>query len=244
MRCVFGMWSNVRMVVLVALSGAMYAAAILVLRTPPPLSTQWIDQLLPMPLSLLFGPAAAWGMALGAILAGIALGDYSGLISGPIGCFIAGALPFLLWSRLWPVSWGRQVRLNSLRAWFLFTLLAVVSAMGGSLVIAWLMDVLRLVPFRFLALLIGLGNIVSGTVSLALLLVVYRRVEAFGLVWWEIMDEQDLDHPRSVLSVAGAWLAVVVCVSSWTFAIALPHHARFIAGGGVIGIVLSLALMW
>lgn len=66
MREVFTMWSNTRMVVLTALTAALYAAVLIPFK-PIPIIPGFTEirpaVAVPLVFGLLFGPAAAWGAA-------------------------------------------------------------------------------------------------------------------------------------------------------------------------------------
>jgi hypothetical protein len=85
MRELFTLWRNTRMVLLVALCTAVYAAALIVFKAGiiivPGITEVRPANLLPMVFSLLFGPAAAWGSGLGNLI-----GDFFGTF-GPASFF-------------------------------------------------------------------------------------------------------------------------------------------------------------
>ena len=65
MKAVITMWKNTRMIILVAVCAAIYAAALIAFKTAIPLipgiTEVRVANIFPMVFSLLFGPAAAWG---------------------------------------------------------------------------------------------------------------------------------------------------------------------------------------
>jgi len=71
------MWSNTRMIILVAVCAAIYAAALIAFKTAIPLvpgiTEVRVAGIFPMTMSLLFGPAVVYvrlGLRLGAIMPG------------------------------------------------------------------------------------------------------------------------------------------------------------------------------
>ncbi|MBM3476735.1 MAG: QueT transporter family protein, partial [Armatimonadetes bacterium] len=84
MRDVLAVWRNTRAIVLVALSAGVYAAVLIPFKAIPliPGITEIRPaNAIPPVLSLLFGPAAAWGCAIGNLI-----GDFFGSI-GPGSAF-------------------------------------------------------------------------------------------------------------------------------------------------------------
>jgi energy-coupling factor transport system substrate-specific component len=232
------------MIVLTAVCAALYGTAIIVFRTPPPLSIRIIGQLLPMTLSLLFGPAAVWGLPLGGVVAGFVVGDlHIGTIFGFWGNFLLGFLPYSLWTKLRPISsTTREIRLTTVRSWLSFLVIAVTSAFAASVVIAWPLDIIGVAPFSFLAPLIGVQDAVLGVASVVLLLSVYNRVKCFGLLWWDVLDEADVDQHANLASSAGAWLVVLAAVCGFVLGIASPGTT--VGMMAMITITLGAVLMW
>src|SRR5229473_2072749 len=97
------MWRNTRMVVLCAISAALYAAVLVPFKVVPliPGVTELRPaNAIPIVCSFLFGPAAAWGSAIGNVI-----GDFFGGVSpGDIFGFFAnlmyGYVPYKVWNVL------------------------------------------------------------------------------------------------------------------------------------------------
>ncbi len=71
MKEVFRMWKNTKMVVLVALSAGLYAAILIPFKgfvLIPGITEFRPASALPVVLGLLFGPAGAWGSAIGNLI--------------------------------------------------------------------------------------------------------------------------------------------------------------------------------
>src|SRR5262252_9026009 len=97
------MWRNTRMVVLCAISAALYAAVLVPFKVVPliPGVTELRPaNAVPVVCSFLFGPAAAWGAAIGNLIGdffgGIGPGDFFGFA----GNFLYGFLPYRAWRAL------------------------------------------------------------------------------------------------------------------------------------------------
>lgn len=245
MRSIVTLWKYTRMIVLTAISAALYAAGIAVLRLPPPVSLVPLSQLFPVPLSLMFGPAGAWGTAFGATIGALLTGEFSiNQVFGFIGNFVLGLTPFVLLTRLRPLADGnRAVRFDKPRFWLLYALVVIGAAFSTAVIISWPMHLLGLVPFSFLVNLIGIQDALIGIPTIALLFLVYKRVESLGLLYWEVMDEADLDKPRGSLGVIGAWLIVVASVVTWILGgFIIPDAASVVGGVGTALILTGLVL--
>ncbi|MCD9189209.1 MAG: QueT transporter family protein [Pyrinomonadaceae bacterium] len=235
------------MIVLTAIVAALYSASIAVLRFPPPVSIVPISQIFPIPLSLMFGPAGAWGIAIGSVIGSLVTGEFSiNQLFGFIGNFVLGITPYLLWTRLSPFSDGkRDIRFNSARYWFLYFFVALGAAFSTAVIISFPMHLLGLVPFSFLVNLIGVQDFLIGLFAVIFLRLIYKRVESLGLLYWEVMDESDLDQPQSRLGVWGAWMIVISSVLAWLIgAFIIPEQASLVGGIGsaliLVGIILCL----
>jgi hypothetical protein len=117
MKEVFTMWRYTQMVVLVALSAAIYAAVLIPFKGFP-LVPGYIElrpaNAFPIVFGLLFGPAGAWGAAIGNLI-----GDFFGTLTlGSVGGFVGTCWGWLrLSSSLpsyssttpsWEAFWGRS----------------------------------------------------------------------------------------------------------------------------------------
>src|SRR6184192_2494073 len=100
MRELRDMWLDTRMVVFTAISAALYAAILIpfkVLPIIPGVTELRPANAVPVICSFLFGPAAAWGAAIGNLIgdffAGLGPGDFFGFV----GNFLYALAPYRLW---------------------------------------------------------------------------------------------------------------------------------------------------
>src|SRR6202046_2783736 len=113
MRELRSMWGNTRMVVLSAVSASLYAAVLVPFKVVPliPGVTEMRPaNAIPVVCSFMFGPAAAWGAAIGNMI-----GDFFGGVSpGDIFGFFAnlayGWIPYKVWEL---IARGESPVLNS-----------------------------------------------------------------------------------------------------------------------------------
>ena len=101
MKELLTMWKSVRMIVLTAVIAAVYAAVLIPFKIAIPIIPGFTEirpaNVIPIICSLMFGPAAAWGAAIGNTI-----GDFfgtlgPGTIFGFIGNFLYGYIPYRLW---------------------------------------------------------------------------------------------------------------------------------------------------
>jgi energy-coupling factor transport system substrate-specific component len=211
MRELLTMWKNTQMIVLTVLVAAIYAAVLIPFKAIPiiPGITELrVAQVIPPVASLLFGPAAAWGSAFGNLI-----GDFFGTFGpgsffGFIGNFFLGAVPYVLWGRLGPLSSGEEPAMRRGKQVGEFVALCAISGLACAALIAWGLELLRLVPFVVLATIIAINNVVVpavlGPILLALL---YRRVQRMGLVWTEVMAAEDISE-RGPAPIGTALMAI------------------------------------
>jgi energy-coupling factor transport system substrate-specific component len=225
MKEVFTMWRHTQLVVLTALSAAIYAAVLIPFKGFP-IVPGFIElrpaNVFPVVFGLLFGPAGAWGSAIGNLI-----GDFFGTLSlgsvaGFVGNFFLAYLPYKMWSVYFRNDENMEQNVNSGKKLAVYIAVAFLASTVCALIIAWFIALLRLVPFT-----IGLISIISNNAIMAivlgpvLLLALYPRVKRWGLLWTEIMEPEEVSTSR---------LRVVGNVLVWVGGI----------GGAVVGLVLSL----
>ena len=101
MKELITMWNNTRMIVLTAVIAAVYAAVLIPFKVAVPLIPGFTEvrpgNVIPIICSLMFGPAAAWGSAIGNTIAD-AFGTFGpGTFFGFIGNFLFGLIPYKMW---------------------------------------------------------------------------------------------------------------------------------------------------
>jgi energy-coupling factor transport system substrate-specific component len=226
MRELFTMWRNTRMIVMTAICAAAYVAVMLPFKglvIIPGLTEVRPGAAIPVVLSFLFGPAAAWGSGFGNIIAD-ALGGMlgPGSIFGFIGNFFYGYLPYALWRSFMA---HKSPVLSGPKGWLLFGIILITNCLAIGSIIGWGADLLRLAPFGALGPIIAVNNfIASAAISTVLLALLYERVRVWGLLYFQILEEGGEDfsehYPErtapfirktamigAILCVAGAFIA-------------------------------------
>lgn len=181
MRDALAMWRNTRLVVLTAMSASLYAALLIpfkVLPLIPGVTELRPGNAIPVVCSLLFGPAGAWGAALGNLIGDFFGGIGPGDLFGFVGNFLYGLIPYHAWRAL---TDGDPVPRTPAQ-WLGFVGVVALAAGACALVIGWGLNLLGFVPFALLGNVIFVNNFGMAVVLAPLLLrAIYPRVRAAGL---------------------------------------------------------------
>jgi energy-coupling factor transport system substrate-specific component len=214
MKEVFTMWKYTRMIVLVALSAAIYAALLIVFKAGfviiPGITEVRPANVFPIIFGLMFGPAGAWGSAIGNTIGDLVGGTLGwGSIFGFFGNFFLGFIPYKMWGALGLVPKNDMSQnTNSLRKLLAYIIITITSAAACAIIIAWYLDLVGLIPFSFLAIVITLNNaIIELVLGPVLLLLLYPRVKRWGLIWTDIMSVEDV--AKGFATGVGAILMII-----------------------------------
>src|SRR5579885_2542529 len=211
------MWANTRMVVLCVLSAALYAAVLVPFKVVPliPGVTELRPgNAIPVVCSFLFGPAAAWGSAIGNMIGDFFGGVGPGDVFGFFANLAYGYIPYKVWTivaapdqspvALTPGTLARYV------------LAALAASMLCADLVGWGDNLLALRPFWVLGNIIIMNNMVAAIVLAPLLLAaIYPRVRRAHLLFTDLMPEIEASaRPRRLVGFAmllggevTAWLA-------------------------------------
>ena len=241
MRELVTQWRHTRMVVLTALTAAVYAAVLIPFKiaTLIPGFTEIRPAVaIPVVFGLLFGPAGAWGAAFGNLI-----GDFFGTLGagslfGFLGNLFYGMVGYKLWGRMGPVSSGDPPHLRSARQLLEFGIVALVSSAVCAATIGWGVEVLGLFPFAVLGSIIAVNNlVVTLLLGPVLLWLLYPRVARWGLLWTEIVPPGD--RSRGTAPRLGALLIGLGALGALVSGLALStglYGAPLLAfGGGTVG---------
>ena len=147
MRDAVAMWRNTRLVVLTAVSASLYAALLIPFKVLPLI--HGVTELrpanaVPVVCSFLFGPAGAWGAAIGNLIGDFFGGIGPGDLFGFAGNFLYGFLPYTAWRALS----GADPLPRTAPQWVAFVgvvaLAAVVIGVVGGLVVGNLLSTGRI----------------------------------------------------------------------------------------------------
>ncbi len=177
--------------------------------------------LLPVLFGLLFGPAGAWGSAIGNLC-----GDFFGTLSpasifGFVGNFLYAFIPYKLWRLIKPRRGeDRTPTVNSPWKLAQFGTISFVASAACALVIAWGCDALNLASFTALSIIILLNNamvtLFLGPIVLPLL---YAFIKKRKLLWTDIMYPCDISRPspdklHPLMITAGATAGIAVGIAA------------------------------
>ncbi|TMA37926.1 MAG: QueT transporter family protein [Deltaproteobacteria bacterium] len=201
------MWSNTRMVVLTAICAALYAAILIPFKVVPliPGITEFRPaNAIPVVCSFLFGPAAAWGSALGNLIGDFFGGLGPGDLFGFLANLLYGLVPYAVWEAVTdapPVPEGPLASLGLL-------LVMGVAAMLCATVVGWGLHLLGFHPFTVLGTVVLMNNLVVAVVLAPFLLaVLYPRVRRARLLYRDLLGpRRPLPRWRAAL---GATLVLV-----------------------------------
>ena len=227
MREIFTMWRHTQMVVLVALSAAIYAAVLIPFKgftIIPGFTEVRPANVFPFVFGLLFGPAGAWGAAIGNLI-----GDFFGTlgigsIAGFVGNFFLGFIPYKLWGSFFRRGENMEPNVNSGKKIGVYAAVTILASAVCAVWIAWFNDLVGLVPFAALGSIITVNNAIAGLVlGPVVLLVLYPRVKRWGLLWTEIMRPDEVPAGRGgILGNVLVWVGGI--------------------GALVVGLILGLGL--
>lgn len=212
MREIVSMWANTRMVVLAALTAALYAALLIPFKPIPiiPGFTELRPAVaVPLVFGYLFGPAGAWGSGLGNVIGDFFGGTLSlGSLFGFAGNFLFALVPYKL---LGPVSPGPIAAAPSgWRETALFAGASIPASAACAATIGWGVDLVGLVPFAALGAVIFANNLLVGlTLGPVLLRLVQPRAAAWHLLWTDVMDVAPRGGARRRLGAALIWAGAV-----------------------------------
>ena len=189
MRDLVVMWSNTRMVVLTAMSASLYAAILIPFKVLPliPGVTEFRPaNAIPVVCSFLFGPAGAWGAAIGNLIGDFFGGLGPGDIFGFFGNLFYGYIPY----KMWQACTDADPLPRSPIGWLGFVLTIALAAGACAMTIGWGLNMLGFIPFSILANIVFFNNfVVAAVLSPLLLLAIYPRVKRARLRYSDILGD-------------------------------------------------------
>lgn len=241
MKEVFSMWKQTKMVVLVALCAGLYAAILIPFKgfvLIPGITEIRPASALPIVFGLLFGPAGAWGSAIGNLI-----GDFFGTIGigsafGFVGNFLFAYVPYKLWNSLLTKAGDQEPNLKSGRKIGAYIVAAISGAVACALFIAWGLDFLKMVPFAALGTIIAMNNTVPSIIlGIPLLAILYPRIKKWDLLWTDIMPEEEQPKNGKLSKVGGILMLLFTFVgfAGGLLAALGANQAVFAAGFGAGG---------
>ncbi len=215
MRDLLVMWKNPKMVAIVAITALLYFGSLFPFRGLTAFGGYAdfgrVGVGIPVAFSFLFGPAAAWGAAIGTVLRDIAEAQLdASSVFGFFGNLILGYLPFKLWGMLTK----EKPDLRSVKKLLLFMGSGVLACAVCGLTIGWGLFWLGFTPFMPTAAIIALTNALWViTVGTAVLALSYNFVSNHKLRYQDILkpDQPQENDEKSKKATVLALVAVSVC---------------------------------
>ena len=241
MKEVFTMWKSTKMIVLTAVTAAIYAAVLIPFKAIPlvPGFTEVRPgNMIPVAFGLFFGPAGAWGAAIGNTLGDIFGSTFGvGSLFGLVGNFLFAYIPYKLWMNLGVFKPGELPDCRSVKKIVFFIIFAILSSAACGLFIAWGVDLLGFVPFSVLGTIIPMNNAIAACVlGLILTILLFPRIKKWDLFWLEVMPEADLPKGGPLARV-GAIIMIASIVICLPIALVLSYRI----GGAQVPIVMTVA---
>ena len=216
MRELVSMWGNTRMVVLTAVTAALYSAILIpfkVIPLIPGVTELRPANAVPIVCSFLFGPAAAWGAAIGNVIGDFFGGFGPGDVFGFVGNFLYALVPYKVWAA---TGGGRPIPRAAAGWWLRFGAVVCLASLLCATVVGWGLNLLGFHPFSLLAPVVLFNNAVSAfLLAPPLLYAVHSRVAGARLLYDDVL-------PIAAPSQLRRWLGTVLVVTG--------AAAAFIAG--------------
>ncbi len=220
------MWNHTQMITSFVISAGLYAVLLYVftllpLTIIPGVTSARPANAIPPVMSLLFGPAAAWGTAVGNLIGFDILGGNLtiGSIGGFIGNLFLGYVPYKIWHRVFK----EEPHLRTLSSFAKFELVIIVHAAAVALIIPLWVEALGFLPFTFLAFIIFFNELLAaGILGPIIMVLIFNRVKRAGYLWTDSMKEYEF-VPKEVKS---------------------SHRlgASLLSIGAVVGLVVTIAV--
>ncbi|WP_323191481.1 QueT transporter family protein [Halostella sp. PRR32] len=251
------MWRDTRMIMLVAVVAAVYAALLIPfagLVIIPGITAVRPGNVIPVIFGILFGPAAAWGSGIGNLINDVFAGTFGpGSLFGFIGNFFFGLIGYKLWGNLGALSSGVEpnFRENAGRQLLEYVIVVVVGSALCASIIAWGLEVLGLFPFSVLGTIILLNNVIASVVlGPPLLYLTYPRIKDMGLLYPDLLRDEDLPDASAsraqtaafglaVVSVVWAAVGIAVSLGIQDVPFGASQGEQFGAGGSTVQIAIG-----
>ncbi len=247
MKNIFNVWKDTKGVVLIAVSAGIYAASLIPFKAFViiPGSTEIRPgAVFPVVLGLLFGPAGAWGSAIGNTIADIFGMFGPGTIPGFFGNFFYAYVPFLLWNRIGFFSTNSSPDFKTAGDIVQFIILAISGALACAIIIGWGVDVMGLVPFATLTPIIFINNsLVSIVLGPFLMRGLFGRVRKWGLLSDDFAERKERMTLRYKIGVFLILLGLIGSAGAGYFFLLLAGSPSHLSANIIIMLFLLLFLV-
>lgn len=219
------------MIVLTAAVAALYASAEIVLQSAaiviiPGVTAFEVSDVLTMLLGVLFGPAGAWGVAIGNVFGdlftgGLGLGSGFGFLSSMAVAYVGFAM-WRYFSQRW--KFHEYPTTRRLRPVLTYLACGIPAAGASAVVLAWGLELLGIAPYKIISDTLVANFIIGNWAGAILFFLIYDRFRSMNLTWDSIMSEAD--QGASKLFPLGALLVMVGSYVGWPLgAFILPGNS-------------------
>lgn len=228
MKETLSMWDNTRMIVLTAITAAVYAAIMIPFKgfqIIPGFTEVRPAAAIPVTFGILFGPAGAWGSAIGNLI-----GDLMGMLSvasipGFIGNFFFALVAYKLWGHFKGKIEEKKGFFRSRERVIILIFISLFSSLSVSFIIGEGAMLLGLFPFKVLAPIIAINNFLANLILTPFLIeILYPRVEKWGLLWDEVMEIEGRKP-----SLTGASFLILGIAGGWFLSFYLPETVKILS---------------
>ncbi|MCX7699151.1 MAG: QueT transporter family protein [Candidatus Goldbacteria bacterium] len=184
MKEIFNVFNSTKQIVMVAITAAIYAGMLIPfkpIQIIPGLTELRPGSVIPVLFGVLFGPAAAWGSAIGNLIA-----DFFGMLTlGSIFGFIGNFFFSYVAYKLWNILIKTEVILD-VKQIGIFIFISIISSFVCAVIIGAGVEVIKLAPGMAIFLIIFINNsVMSSILGSILLKLLYKRIEKMGLIYKE-----------------------------------------------------------
>ena len=182
MKDIITVWTKTKQIVIIAITAAVYAAILIPfkpIQIVPGLTELRPASVIPVLFAVLFGPAAAWGAAIGNLIA-----DFFGMLSlGSIFGFIGNFFYAYVAHKLWVIMIKDDSDID-FKAIGIFVVISIIASLVCALIVSIGVQVLGLAPFKVLFLIVFINNsLMSAVLGSILLKLLYKRIKDRGLLF-------------------------------------------------------------
>ena len=208
------------MIVLTAVTAVIYVAILIPFKSIPlvPRFTEIRPaNMIPVTFGLFFGPAGAWGVAIGNILGDIFGRTFgAGSLFGFVGNFLFAYIPYKLWMNLGVLKPEEQAPdCRSTKKIMLFIVVAILASAACALFIAWGIDLLGSMSFAVLGTILLINNAIFACVlGFILTILLFPSIKKWNLYWMDVMPPSDLPKGGPIAKVGAiiVVVSIVVCL--------------------------------
>lgn len=182
MKEIFNVFGDTKKIVIVAVTAAIYAGMLIPfkpIQIIPGLTELRPASVIPVLFGVLFGPAAAWGSAIGNLIA-----DFFGMLTlGSIFGFIGNFFFSYVAYKLWNVLIKTEI-IPNIKQIVIFIFVSIISSFTCAAIIGIGVEAVKLAPGMAIFLIIFINNsIMSSILGSILLKLIYKRIEKMGLIY-------------------------------------------------------------